>query len=449
MGKVAAIIILLFLFIPFSRGDSIPDFKTADSVTYALYENGYWEELTIIGKNVLKSGIDYYYLRMRLGIAFYELQNYLNAISHFEKALEFNSMAYDAQFFLYYCYSGVNRYADAEQILSMIPESKRENLKTQTIKPVELLYFDAGPTGSNNLKRNDTIDLDGVDNIFGETTLRDDAFYSSFGLRQRWTRNIRSYYSYQYYRSNNTKKIRINNYDTINHPHKLNQNQFYINTSLRFLKAWSVTAAFHYIHVTYSTYESRFDPKQNRYQLAYDPVTRHDFLFSLDIERDIHIYKIGVFGSYGSLNNQNPYQAGFSFLIFPMGNLDMYFHSRLINHSLDGEYKIIFYQMAGVKLSTHLWTEGFVTLGDQLNYNDKNGYLVYNSPDKTKYKWGLKLIAPYNKISVSVDFQFFENEGEILTYRYPDDPWHNQIYSDYVNYSYQNFIILGGILWKI
>ncbi len=62
------------------------NYKTVDEETYRFYMNGNWKDLINSGKNALKNNIDYYYLRMRIGIAYYETKRYMQAAKHFEKA---------------------------------------------------------------------------------------------------------------------------------------------------------------------------------------------------------------------------------------------------------------------------------------------------------------------------------------------------------------------------
>ena len=84
------IILVIFLLMVSFRGmaDHPPNFKTVDSLSYDLYEKGEWKALIRFGKNAINQGFDYYYLRMRIGIAYYESEKYLLALEHFRKSLE-------------------------------------------------------------------------------------------------------------------------------------------------------------------------------------------------------------------------------------------------------------------------------------------------------------------------------------------------------------------------
>ena len=59
---------------------------SVDAQTYSLWQKKDWNGLIAAGKKALKADIDFYYLRVRMGIAYYEKKNYHMALLHFEKA---------------------------------------------------------------------------------------------------------------------------------------------------------------------------------------------------------------------------------------------------------------------------------------------------------------------------------------------------------------------------
>jgi len=82
--------IIFFLITLGSNAQEKMGFADLDKKTYQLYEESQWKELLELGQKGLDTGIDYYYLRMRLGIAEFNLKHYQSASAHFRKALDFN-----------------------------------------------------------------------------------------------------------------------------------------------------------------------------------------------------------------------------------------------------------------------------------------------------------------------------------------------------------------------
>ena len=118
---------MIFLLLPqsgFSQENT--NLLKTDSVTYTLYEKQQWSELIEVGEAAIKSGIDFYYLRMRLGIARYEQHNYRHAAPHFEKALIFYPGDQLATEYLYYSFLFAGRKSDSRRIIPLLTETTRK-----------------------------------------------------------------------------------------------------------------------------------------------------------------------------------------------------------------------------------------------------------------------------------------------------------------------------------
>ena len=70
------LIILLISLASLSGTANNLDFPTADMLTYRYYQEKKWDSVIMIGKQALRQDIDFYYLRVRLGIAYFEKQEY-------------------------------------------------------------------------------------------------------------------------------------------------------------------------------------------------------------------------------------------------------------------------------------------------------------------------------------------------------------------------------------
>src|SRR4051812_35293694 len=55
---------------------AVLNFQTVEDSSYALYLKKDWKGLEQFGKQAIKSKIDYFYLRERIGIAYYEQKKY-------------------------------------------------------------------------------------------------------------------------------------------------------------------------------------------------------------------------------------------------------------------------------------------------------------------------------------------------------------------------------------
>ena len=127
MRKLILLLFAWFILLTIAHGQVVMNFSSLDKQTYELYLDKNWKGLVSLGKNGLENGFDYFYLRMRIGIAYYELANYHQAISHFRKALVFNSKDQFANEYLYYSYLFSGSNADAINLSEKFtPKLKRK-----------------------------------------------------------------------------------------------------------------------------------------------------------------------------------------------------------------------------------------------------------------------------------------------------------------------------------
>ena len=79
-------IIIVFLFFFRAASGFAQDTLSAASVeqkTYQLYLDKNWNELITYGNKAIEKGYDYFYLQLRVGIAYYEKKNYRIAEIYF------------------------------------------------------------------------------------------------------------------------------------------------------------------------------------------------------------------------------------------------------------------------------------------------------------------------------------------------------------------------------
>jgi len=457
------------------------DFKTVDATTYQLYMQQDWDSLIEIGNSAIKSGQDYFYLRLRLGIAYYYIENYRKAANHLQKANQLNNTDATAQEFLYYSYLFSKRDLEAVTLLSNFPERLREKINTKKHKILDQVYIETGPTFSDNIDKNTKGNLIGQDSVYGEQDLNDDKYYFQVGLRLNPWKRISMYAGYSYLRISKLKRIQateVNESGTDLFPwqggwivgktydekateiyedeYKLIQNQGYLNANIFLGKGFILTPAFHFLYVKYNTIKLNseltefphypgdpFPEIRPTYTLDNLDTSYYNYVASLAINKDICLFNFGIFGTYSNLNNKNQYQAGASISFYPKGNLDVYSITNFISAWEDGDNRLAFEELIGVKAMKKLWIEGSVLFGEMINHNEKNAYVVYNSGDKMKLRAGMNIIVPLSeKFEISLRYQYFINEGSWFNW---DENYNPQPYKS----EYQNHTIIGGFAWKL
>ena len=468
ISKLFFILTIIF-FSLLTNAQTYQDFQHIDKKTYDFYEKQNWDSLIVVAKEALKNNIDYFYLRARLGMAYYQKQNYIKAVQNFEKALQFNSTDVFALEYLYYSYLFLNREQDAKLLSTKFPESLKSKLNITKEKILNNIYFETGYTFNNNISKNGNINLFGNDSIYGEQDLNGDIFYAHAGLSKSIGKRISLYFGFSNLNIDKEKQIQyreivLNRYSTVysylgyenyysndttynykSDKYKLHQNEFYINSSIQFNKGFKITPAFHFINVIYT--------------INTETTSINNYVISLSITKNISYFSFDLFGTYSNLNDKKQTQVGLSTAYYPFGDLNFYgvitikgfYEEESRNYKNQGRQKInsrfIFSQTIGLKVLPKVWFEGFITYGDLSNTNEKNAFIVYNIPDKINYKWGANLIlAVFQNIELSLRYNFLSKESYYIT-NYLDEENDNTDFKT-VYTPYKNQSIIGGIKWK-
>ncbi|MBI5539124.1 MAG: hypothetical protein HY951_03640 [Bacteroidia bacterium] len=389
------------------------DYNYIEKKTYDYYLTKQWDSLIYIGNIALQNNIDYFYLRSRIGAAYFEKKNYLKASKQFEKAMIFNGSDNFVLESLYYCYTYLDRENDANFLLK-----KHSQIFSDKIKPTFFreIYFESGSSFIKDSENNKLLQMkENVD--WTESNLTNNILYNSLGIKYNINKYIIVTTSYSNLKIYNTKQILIGN-EILKDNYNLYQNQIYTNLKYRLSNGTIIIPAIHYILVDYKTLFSKFDTTKNKVIQERKGITLNDFAFSLAFDKKYNNFGINLFGTYSHLNNNTQNQIGLSISSAPLGNLNFYTITTLVVQHTKNKLNFIGEQNLGFKTSKHLWFEGFVTFGELENYIEKNAMVVYNINEVINFRTGLSIIIPYNKfqlsfrynyIKKSVPFDFYKN----------------------------------------
>jgi len=433
------------------------NFKVVDSVTYNLYNQKKWNLLIKTGKNAIKNNIDYFYLELRIGIAFFEKKNYRKAIKYFENALKYNNDDNTTIEYLYYSYLLSNRESEAKLVYEKLPSSIKDSIRISQKKLIDYVYFEAGTGLSNNESKNGKIDISGKENIYGETDKYNNFFYGHFGLAHSINKRISIYHGYNNLTIDKQKEIWYGSSPqhlidkVLISKYKLYQNSYYINGRIQLNKGFSIIPAFHYIKDVSNTLaitSPSAEPPLSNQSFKNVNVNINNYIFSLNINKDYPLFNFGLIPSFSIFNKINFLQLGLNISYFPFGNTNMVLNTTLtglneISKINSQKTNFIFKESLVFKLLSKTWLTLDGTFGDHSMYNENNGLLVYNTTDKIIYKCGINILYSLSrKIELSLMYQFVSKENDYFYYK----DWASII----INKTYyQNNLIIIGIKWKL
>lgn len=483
--------ILLLLNNTYAQNSSSIDYRSVDSITFEAYSNENWEKVLKVGSRAIKNRIDFFYLRMRLGIANYKLGNILPATVHFEKALEFNRYDQDAMIYLYDCYQIIGKKSTARKLWSRFPEKMKEKNK---LKNNILAFVDIGGgyTFSNNQSlrdgpvKDDIGDtLSGFEVMVGNKSLiyaglsfnvlpsvtyfcnvnrlniekKTKFQYRTFPLvfdsvsHMNW--GIQNHYSV-------VPEVHITNFST-----KLKQTELYQNLEARFENGWGAYLYGNAIFINSSTVY--MDSKQETirkvdyringqqpvfFNYSYDSISFVqrdtsfvDYLLGLNIEKDFNSIILNLNGSYGSINGASISQAGVSVTYYLLPDASLWGSTKcaFVDETRPNGYneaRLLLTQKLGARLFKGCWFSVDFTYGNLQNTNLDNGFIVYNDIDNIKYSSGAQMkYFINNHICFHLNYNFVSYEGAFVNF----SPTENS-YSTIPRY-YQTNKLTGGLTW--
>lgn len=476
------------------RASENSDLNTIDELTYRLYLEKKWDSLILVGKKSLHDDIDFHYLRVRMGIAYYELNIYLPATTHLKKARQVDPADPVIAEYLYYAYIFTNQEEEAQLLLaSLPPKAKFPLVKNRSF--FNAAGVESGYTFSSNNTLKDKPPLMGTDSIYGETDLYGNYIYEHAGIKLNLSNRIGLTLAYNYLNFSKTKYIqyaRIEDqlvsiadsswgkyyhyvfprvtYDT-SFAYNINQHELHAGLSVYLNGGVRIMPAFHLIKVGYPNISASaklvtvtdtgyylnlgqeyvtFPFDRTVYTYTNSDTSFSNYLAGLALSKEIGRFNIALSGSYSNLNNKKQKQAGATITWLPFGNLNLYATTSLTGFFQGKDKRLLVSQVLGAKIAPWCWAEGSFYYGDYTNANILNGSVVYNNSDMINYRGSANLYFMVGKhLQLSLIYQYVQKESK--QYFFTMDKATLEVDSNpqvKLNTYHLNTII-GGITWKL
>lgn len=427
------IISAVCLFASYLHAQESNEWINSDVATFRQYTNMEWDSLIETGNRYIEAGVDYYYLRVRLGIAYYNKQRYVRAKNHFIKALDFNPTDQVSLEYLYYSNLFTGNDFEAKIIGNRLNPIRKEELgiKNRVIEGVSA-DFTYSSTPEKSIP---TLDkpANGIQQVPRYFTNSSVAF-----KHMPWKRfKLMEGYTFMY--KNSLYRTSENNTNSQLYKSHIFQNQIYISGIYYPAKGMHLLAAWHGIYVSVpNTTVTGNAPGRKQQLTSYS--TFSNYSYSLGLAQSLGYLDFGYTYTGAELNTFKQNQHTLNLGIYPFGNLNLYVLSRLI--FLDDDMHpnnpaLIFGETIGIKLSKVIWIEGHLLAGEIRNMSDYGSYIVYNDVNTLKLKTGASILFPLKSgLTISLRANFHQSESE-----FSDPTIFNKI-------NYTSTSITGGLSWN-
>jgi len=469
-------------------------FSWYDSVTYRSYLDGDWKTLVRSGKEALRNGYDYFYLRSRMAEAAFHLGRYRDAAFDYDKALKFNSSDAWALEMKYYTELNLGDRDRALRAAYRLQPAQRTGLPALPHSWLDFGYFETGimPSGLDALPG---YALCGKDSIYGEEDLSRSGNYYSLGIRLRLKPGITGfiggtllnvdkthhfeYYSSDMQRDSIVKEDWGSSYyysfprtmKDSSFQSRLGQQDLYFNINWQVASRLSISPALHLAgmktkHTTavysqetktdtawYQVFDDSwhfFDYTAERYAFSQSDSSFRNWVASLQLSWDLRRFNLCLNAATSSFNNTKIRQAGGTLTWYPLGNHKLYGSvSATFQESQTGKQWVMEPGL-GFQAARFLWFSGFATLGRMENYHEKNAYIVYNQPDPITFRAGADaLLVAGRHLEFLLIYRYYEKETSFFRFVPSSTTGAEQPFEPVrLLRSYSNNAFTAGIKWK-
>ncbi|MGZ4036937.1 MAG: tetratricopeptide repeat protein [Bacteroidia bacterium] len=388
MHKSRTYLILVFallasFYIKAGENDTLTS-ALVEARSYELYTQKSWPELSAFCETAIRNGFDYYYLRMRAGISYYERGMYRKAIGHFKTALTFNTNDETANEYLYYSYIYSGQYEEGRRFSKTFDSAFATRIGTKRLSPVAYCFAEGGVKLTDN-------------------PLFDPAGYTSIGLGHYLGGRASLMHAATFYSQNESR-------------FSTRQYQYYIRATIPMKNGFKLATGFHYSY-NESSYTNRYVTKITATKLPPPPSnppappgsgpTVSDTTFATQTGKTFINTYVGavtltkqtpfidfwVGGTLASMDTVVHSQVNAGLSVYPLGNnklslgATVYYHSnsyfKSSNVAVVPSLNIALSKKSVLALS-YLTNSGYNTF-------EQTGYGLNNSPDLSRSRFSMSL----------------------------------------------------------
>ena len=453
-----------------------------DSITYQLYSTGKFKSLIQEGTSAVQHDVDFYYLRLRLGEAYYYDRQPLLALVHFKKALEFQPSDVYTKKWLVEVYSFLGWAEEAKTLLATLDVTTQQ-LNAYKIGKEKLINIEAGVQIPSFTSSQETtqeyVEKNKMDAIYYQQigckfpiSNRVNIYTGFSAIQNQRTQNF-SYkehlytngYSYQpNVLENATLNTILNRYENsslkstnVNQSFNSNLQQYhaYVGASILLPNDWRMQVGLNYFTITQRLTSASYqgivfmdstttDPYLYRYKTKYSfnaaESTNSNGISTISLSKVIGKWVPQLNVTVGTIASTTISQFGGILSYAPLGNQSLNFALGFTQLHDTENRNVILGKVTG-KITDRWWYESTVHIGDLTNYSEGNGYVVYNVSDKITSKIGANLTYFFSsRLALSIRYDWMQRQYPVLTSNNGSFTVNDE--------KYTNHSFLTSLLWK-
>jgi hypothetical protein len=455
------LIILIFIISNNAFAQETISYSGIDSALYAEYLKNDFKAIKRTGRKALSEDIDFYDLRMRLGILGYNEKNYEYAVKHFEAAYRMNPANEIAQEYLYYTYLFSGRIENANALASSLTPEFQKKVGFRK-KKLDSIILSGGTYLNSNLKAGKDKVILGFPNVSGNIISNGTSKGGGLVVENTFGNRLHFYNKVAGYQTNIYAKNEFIYKDFLNYSidRNLKSEKQYTNIQYQYNSGLAyqfnnglllgIGGAFFQTNTT--SFWSTVDLSTDKTKLIYIDSTKainySNFLGSFSIGKRMRYIFPQLTGTYSNLYDQNQYQGEISVSYFPLGNMKLFGNTTFAYMNNNNVAQNVLSQKIGYTLSKNLWVEAKYSLGNHLNYMSSLGFTSYTTPDPVLRNIGVDIHLMVKNIELIVSYGQQIREGSYTQYAATGSPANTIFIPTLTKYNYSNNNITTTLKWN-
>jgi tetratricopeptide (TPR) repeat protein len=397
MSKQIAIAFLLIIFQFTSKAQEKLNYAGVDKQSYQLFLDGKWAELIQYASEARKQGIDFFYLQVRTGIAWYKQGKFRNAAPWFLKAFNSDKSFDWLQEYVYYSLVSGGRELEAARYTNSFTDAVKAKIGYRNLGLRHLAY-EYGYSFNPDFKYLKVYDFSTEINLgadYGEGYFLKNYNFHSVDLSHRINSNLILNHNLTYFGVN--KEAVVSWVGQTNSPIKINQLNYYISPVFVLGEKLKISPSLNLLFGKGEVYAGKIGANSEK-KFTTSMISYNDFVISTVAWNDFGNFSPGIEINACQINETKFVQAS-SWLIWnPLSNPSLYFTPKIYFKTSE-QNDIGWNAMSvsgGAKLGKFYLT-GQYLFGDMENFVESAGYVVSNFTGISDWKLMGSIYFPVGK----------------------------------------------------
>jgi hypothetical protein len=432
---------IFFALLPFLlRAQDKPAFARIDSLSYKAYLDSDWKKVLEYAGSGFKNGYDYYYLRMRAGIAEFNLHRPVQATNHFRKALKFSL---NDPLVLEYLYASCllsGDQAESRLLASDYSHVFHKNLGIPARRLITGIFIEPGYLV--NPKATELQDFR-PDAELAHTYLIPSYWYVAAGASLEAGKRFSATLAANIMSFKATQQFQPRNLDPVVFEVPYEQRSIYLAGSYYFGRGFYAGLAGQMMTYTLPLY--RWVAGQTGGEYILGAGDWRDLALNASVTKRFPYVTAALSADAVRIKGNWYRQAGAGLTLYPTGSINTYLGATGTwqADSLKRPGKLVTHAFAGRKLFRNMWLEGDYYFGEIRNFSESNAYVVYNNYDIIRKRMGLSLLAYRVRPHLDLAFRYQHTVRTATWQIYKNSQY---IRDQQKEYPVNSFIV--GITWR-